>query len=243
MTRRSVYGLILMLGIIPIFAGLLACMPVQIGDPEESLIDTEMTGIWALINPEMGDGDGLGAFYIFESFDKRTWLITGIGVNAGTLVDGSDYELSSYEGYESLAASEEVGPEQIYADGVILYKAWVADIGGKQFFVWEQRGLADEPGAEPEFWIVYRLDRIDDRTLDLQMVNGETEPFDVINPKEFDHPEKIRRAAERVLAAHVDDPVIYSDGDGELIPAMQLLRAEGAVLTFLEDVANDVLME
>ena len=45
---RSASGMVLMLAIIPIFAGLLACMPVPIGDPERSRIDPEITGVWFL---------------------------------------------------------------------------------------------------------------------------------------------------------------------------------------------------
>ena len=43
---RTVSGAILMLAIIPIFAGLLACMPVPIGNPEKSRIDPEISGVW-----------------------------------------------------------------------------------------------------------------------------------------------------------------------------------------------------
>ena len=45
---RSFSGAALMLVIIPIIAGLLACMPVPIGDPERSRVDPGLNGAWVL---------------------------------------------------------------------------------------------------------------------------------------------------------------------------------------------------
>jgi hypothetical protein len=70
---RSFSGAALMLVIIPMFAGLLACMPVPIGDPERSRIDPELNGVWAFVE----DGTDSG-YYLFRPYDKRTWLVIGI---------------------------------------------------------------------------------------------------------------------------------------------------------------------
>jgi hypothetical protein len=69
---RSLSGAALMLLIVPIFAGLLACMPVPIGDPERSRIDPDLTGVWAVI--ASGESFDESGFYVFEPYDKRTWL-------------------------------------------------------------------------------------------------------------------------------------------------------------------------
>jgi hypothetical protein len=69
---RSVSGALLMLIIAPVIIGLLACMPVPIGDPERSRIDPEITGVWFF------HGDGDPGFYAFEPYDKRTWLLSGV---------------------------------------------------------------------------------------------------------------------------------------------------------------------
>ena len=66
---RSASGAVLMLAIIPAIVGLLACMPVPIGDPERSRIDPEITGAWVWLN------DGDSSFFVFEPYDKRTWLL------------------------------------------------------------------------------------------------------------------------------------------------------------------------
>ena len=71
-TTRSVGGAVLMLAIIPIIVGLLACMPVPVGDPERSRIDPELSGVWAMTDD--GEDDG---YYLFRPWDKRTWLVVG----------------------------------------------------------------------------------------------------------------------------------------------------------------------
>lgn len=77
---RSLSGAALMLVIIPIIAGLLACMPVPVGDPERSRIDPQLSGVWATTE----DGKESGHF-LFRPYDKRTWLVVGIeGGKPGT---------------------------------------------------------------------------------------------------------------------------------------------------------------
>lgn len=70
---RSATGGLLMLLLIPFIVGLLACMPVPIGDPEKSRIDPQISGIWVSKKEDKG-----AAYYAFEPFDKRTWLLTGV---------------------------------------------------------------------------------------------------------------------------------------------------------------------
>ncbi len=231
-TQRSLSGAALMLVLIPIFAGLLACMPVPIGNPERSRIDPEMTGIWVLLSPEEAELDG--GFYLFEPYDKRTWLITGIEIRGGDSVDLHKYDLSSYEGYEKLASNEKVYVEHVYADDVVLYKTWLTKLAGEPFLTWERKGLADSLGEDPEYWIVYHIAKKDKDAMELRMVNGDAEPFDGID--------KTRRAYERVLKKHVHDPVIYGEDDDEEY-RITLKRAEGPVLEFLEEVAGFVLAD
>ena len=72
---RSVYGAIIAILALPVFMGLTACLPtfqVPIGDPEKSTIDPYISGIWLADEEE--------AFYVFEPYDKRTWLLTAFGL-------------------------------------------------------------------------------------------------------------------------------------------------------------------
>lgn len=72
-TTRSVSGAVLMLAIIPVIVGLLACLPVPVGDPERSRIDPELSGVWAMTEDATDSG-----MYIFRPYDRRTWLVIGI---------------------------------------------------------------------------------------------------------------------------------------------------------------------
>ena len=231
MNRRSIYGLVLMLGIVPIISGLLACMPVAIGNPERSKVDPDINGIWAALTIEDESDEGPGA-YIFEPFDKRTWLIAGVGLKAGENADLGKYDLSSYEGYKNLAANEVVDAEHAQSSRVSLYKAWLTKLGGEWFFTWEPKNMSDGIAEDPEYWMVFHVTRADGNTMVLRMVNGESEPFDDID--------KTRRAYEKVIKKHVDDPEIYG-GDDEY--RITLHRAEGDVLSFLEDVADAVIAD
>ena len=230
MNRRSIYGLVLMLGIVPVITGILACMPVPIGDPERSKVDPDITGVWAVLTIEEESDSEAGA-YVFEPFDKRTWLVAGVALEAGYGVE-NDYDFSTYQGYEALAANEEVHAEHVYTDGVTLYKAWLTKLAGEWFFTWEPKGLAETLGEDPEAWLVFHVNRADDKTLQLRMVDGSAEPFKGID--------KTRRAYEPVLKKHVNDPEIYGGDDSFRIT---LRRAEGSVLGFLETAAAYVMKE
>lgn len=84
---RSSGGAALMFVIIPIFAGLLACMPVPVGDPERSRIDPALNGVWAMTE----DGADAG-YYLFRPYDKRSWLVVGVEKSEGTVKPASLYK-------------------------------------------------------------------------------------------------------------------------------------------------------
>jgi hypothetical protein len=70
---RSLGGAALMLVIIPVVVGLLACMPVPVGNPERSRIDPELNGVWRMAEDGVESG-----IYLFRPYDKRTWLVIGV---------------------------------------------------------------------------------------------------------------------------------------------------------------------
>jgi len=118
-TTRSVSGAVLMLAIIPVIVGLLACMPVPVGDPERSRVDAELNGIWALIDD--GEVDG---YYLFRPWDKRTWLVLG--------VEDDDDEIETSGVYKAWLAT--LGGEQFMTwemaggmndDGSFLPEYWL----------------------------------------------------------------------------------------------------------------------
>ena len=76
---RSFSGAALMLVIIPIFAGLLACMPVPVGDPERSRIDPDLNGVWAMDGEE--DLEGI---YLFQPWEAPQSLLEECDITLGS---------------------------------------------------------------------------------------------------------------------------------------------------------------
>ena len=66
---RSVLGAALAIFLIPAVFGVLACLPVPIGDPERSEIDPYFSGLWV---HEFSGGLMVANF---EPYDRRTWLL------------------------------------------------------------------------------------------------------------------------------------------------------------------------
>jgi hypothetical protein len=215
----------LALVLIPIFAGLLACMPVPIGDPERSRIDPEMTGVWAVLSSgEYADEPG---FYVFEPYDKRTWLVSGAGLEEGGDSDLSKYELTSYDGFVELAATEPVGIDHIYIERIGVYKAWLKKLGGEVFMTWEPKLALDDGIAEPELWFVYRIVKDGSDTIRMQMVNSESDLFKDVK--------KTRRAYERVISKNADNPELYGFSENENIQAFATLaRVQATEVGFFE---------
>ena len=216
-TTRSISGAVVMLAIIPAIIGILACMPVPIGDPERSRIDPAISGVWVLLEES--------AFYAFEPYDKRTWLLTGIPLEEGDNADLSDYELESYADLERLIENESVGDEGATATEMATYKVWRTKLGGEWFMTWEPKGVFNNEDFTPEVWLAFRIDRPDMDTLDLYMVD---ETF-------FKGVAETRRAYERVIKKNamndeltVDDPIRFR-------------RLKPEHLEFFGDLASEVI--
>lgn len=221
LNNRSISGAVLMLVITPVIIGLLACMPVPIGDPERSRIDPDISGIWVLL------GDGDDAFYAFEPYDKRTWLVTGVPIDEGAEADLSDYDLDSYAGLAKLMENATVGDDGVTATSMIMYKAWRTKLGGEWFMTWEPKGVFDEGKFEPEAWWVFRIDRPDENTLSLYMVEDRL----------FEDVEETRRAYERVIKKNARNADLYSDEPARLVRVMP------EHLDFFQKLAREVIAE
>ena len=194
-----------MLGILPIFAGLLACMPewVPLGDPEKSRIDPELTGIWHVGNSEE---PLLGQFMFFQPWDKRTWLVTNVAFEVDTNEEICDCDLSDYEQLIEFIEDENFDEED-FGIAAISYKGWLAKVGGERFLMLEWRGLPNDSGKEityDPFWLMdLRVDKTGDGKVELQLIDPEFEPLS-------DAP-KTRRGWEKVVRKHIDNPELYSE--------------------------------
>lgn len=193
---RSASGAMLMLVIIPVIVGLLACMPVPIGDPERSRIDPNITGIWAVID------EGDDSFFVFEPYDKRTWLATFVPIEAGNEADLGDFELESYSDLAEFIDKEPVvGSNGVTAGKISNFKAWRTKLGGEWFMTLEPKIVFGNESFSTDTWWVFRIDRPDENTVNLVMVGGDL----------FDGVEETRRAYERVIKKNAKNVGLYSD--------------------------------
>ncbi len=205
---RSMIGALTMLAILPILAGLLACMPVPIGDPERSRIDPDFNGVWVM--EESGDF----ALYSFEPFDKRTWLVTGADIAAGPNFDGELPEPESAGDYLQMLETYDIGDEGVTSPSTIAYKVWLAKIGGVRLMTWEPvGGFDDEGNFTPEYWMVFKLVKANADQFELHMVDIEHEGFEqLILPEDYEGDDYVRdmqRKWERALKRVAKNEDIY----------------------------------
>ena len=208
---RSFSGAALMLVIIPMFAGLLACMPVPVGDPERSRIDPGLNGTWALESD-----DEVGGIYQFLPWDKRSWLMVGAEIETGGEFEGELPDLESVTDLVALLEDVPVGDDGITSSSAILYKAWLTKIGGEKIMTWELTGLGNDEGRlPPDYWLVFKVEKINADRYHLYMLNGEFDGFDDIpKRKEYDGDDyvgKYRRSFERVIKRNLDNEELISD--------------------------------
>jgi len=229
---RSLSGAVLALVLIPIFAGILACMPVPVGDPERSRIDPELTGVWAVLQSEGSGSEAI--FYIFEPYDKRTWLVTGGAMGAGEDSDLSNYDLTSYSGFAGLAAAEPVDENSIYLDEMIVYKAWLKKLGSEVFMTWEPKIYLDDGIAVPDVWMVYRVEKDGRDRIRMHLLDGDSDLFDDVK--------KTRQAYEKVIRKNALNPELYGypeeDDDAAFITFARVQESE---MDFFEDLVEMIV--
>ena len=202
---RSISGALMMLVIIPIFAGLLACMPeyVPLGNPERARIDPDMTGLWYSPESELF----IGHLSFLQPWDKRTWLMVTayVDVNAAFAADDEDpdkYDPDTYDGFINVI-SEATRDEVEVA--FVTHKAWLVRLAGETFLTLELRGIPDEESTSLEPWYWHDL-RIDEKTADRIAMR----PIDPGFPPLEEAPQT-PKDWERVVRKHVDNESLYMD--------------------------------
>ena len=227
---RSATGILLMLGILPILAGLLACMPeyVPLGNPDRSKVDPAMTGVWHVSD---GMEPLLGQFLYFQPWDKRTWLVTNVAfeidenaIAADADEELPDYDLSSYEDLIEFLREEDLEQDSIKFS-LVVYKGWVTKLRGHQFLMLEWRGMlndADDTVAhEPFFWMDFRVAGLTSDRMELQLIDPTFEPLT--------EAPRTRRGWEKVIRKHADNPDLYEE--------------EAAILRRIDDDDNELVSE
>lgn len=202
---RSLSGVLLMLVIIPMFAGLLACMPVPIGNPERSRIDPDLSGTW------IAELDGDTALYLFRPYDKRTWLVLGNDPEAGP---NAEFEEESESAGDLIATlrDHDVGDTGIVLSReVAAYKAWLSKLGGKVFMTWEEVGGLNSDGTfMPEYWYVWKVVKASSDSFSIFLVNPDHDAFDDIASPD-DYVSDMRHKWERALKKNASDDDLYME--------------------------------
>lgn len=197
--NRSILGTLIAVVLIPAIIGLLACLPVPIGNPERSRLDPYFSGMWV-----GGIEDGF-VVANFEPYDKRTWLLTYIEVDRLSGCTGRAAHTEP-DSYATLVAMIEKNGRDCYASGdPQLFKVWLSKLGGQRFLTWEPKGLTPVgEGQELELlWWVFREEKLDSDNLNLWPIDAYFEGFENV--------EETRRAYEKVVKKNAANSEMYFD--------------------------------
>ena len=206
---RSRFGFLLAVFMHPALLGVMACfeLPAPVGDPERSRIDPALSGVWV-----WPSGEGEDWMFIFEPYDKRTWLVRWVLLSEAD--DDAD-EPEEAEGPEQAkkarigeepATVEQTEPSilglietgELKIDNIALMKAWRKRISGRSFITFEFRGMIDkESGLEPYVWWVAKAELVDENNLSLQFVNQDLEGIEA---------GMTRSQLERLIRRNLDNP-------------------------------------
>lgn len=205
--RRSVAGAAITLIVLPIILGVMACLPVPVGDPERSRIDPSLTGVW------MSADDEDQGLLVFAPFDRRSWLL----LNA---------EISTPEDIAA-PSPDDLHLEDLTLTGGTLSKAWLTTIRGARLMTWEPMlSLDDARGFTPELWFVFRVEHEADDSLVLRLINPD---FDGLDEAQS------RREAERIIRRNIDDPDLFATAD-ETVSLFRVPQSEyGEISDLLDD--------
>lgn len=192
-----------------LLAVLTACLPVPVGDPEKSRVDPGLTGAW-----RVAGADDSQLLMMLDPWDKRTWLVTLIGLGAAGDTVASD------DSGSGKAAVPQVPFNAASADGfrvenLGVYKCWLTRIGGETFMTWESKTLSETlPGMAPQQWWVFRVRKSGEDTFYLDGFDYSVDGLDEVSTRE---------EAEKIISRHVKDPGFFKVQDA---PRLDRLPAE-----------------
>lgn len=199
--RRSWAGFLIALILTPLLMGVLACLPVPVGDPEKSLVDPAMSGIWI---SDGGEGDV--SIIMLDPYDKRTWLLSYSSLGP-IQSPGETQDADAGESVPEVSPLQLLRTRGVKITDTSLWKCWLTTIEDVTFITWESKNLADTlPEMVPEAWWVFRVRKEGPDILFLDTFNYGVDDLDDV---------KTSKEAEDIIRRHVNDPEFYSNGDGE----------------------------
>jgi len=201
---RSIGGGLMMLAIIPVIVGLLACMPevVPIGNPERARIDSELSGVWV-----MGTEDEFVFVLYFEPYDKRTWLLFCIGPEEGDELDLGENTFDTYDDLVKILTDDArgVGPKGVVVGFNSVFKAWTTKLRGETFLVWEVKGELQDDGTfgvrSGWNWHLKKITPTHFEIREIKFGDDFFEDVDLTN----------RRAVEKVIRKNVNNEALFGD--------------------------------
>jgi hypothetical protein len=145
---RSFLAMGLFLPLAAVLLATFACLPVPIGDPEQSKVDESLVGAYRGMPKDAGDKAAILVFV--RPWDSRTYFLEYLQVDAK---DGKEDRQISH------------------------FKAWLTTMGGKTFITAEPKDdmklVLGDDGNKP-FWAVLRLDKVA-AGLEARMINVDSE--------------------------------------------------------------------
>jgi hypothetical protein len=212
--NRSRAGLIVSILIVPLLLGVMACfvLPVPIGDPEKSRVDPAMSGIW------LAAAESEGWLVALEPYDKRTWVVTWMMLEAATDEDDeaeagqaettndgdasiNDTAIADDDSEAAESYLERLRDGAYVIDQVSFHKGWLTTIKGVRFMVWQPMVDVDsERGMNPEWWWVQRVDSVTKEHMDTDFINPEFEDLGKV---------ETRSQAEKLIRRHIKNPELF----------------------------------
>lgn len=153
---RSFTGLLLALPLAALLLGVVACLPVPVGDPETSKADPALVGAWLATGVD-GDKKEL---YIVRAFDKRTYFV------------------------HRLEFRDEIAGIQPESSWVL--KGWHATFGGEKFICLDILNTKEHLGigaTEEKMYIVGTV-KVDGNVCTLNLTNPQSQLVSSIRTQE-----------------------------------------------------------
>ena len=211
---RSLTGLVVTLCLLPFLLANMACMaplPVPVGDAERSRIDPRLNGMW------VGQMFDIPYILVFDSFDKRAWVMSMYGLAVDELqekevevqlleddtvvvLQEEDVEVEPANAAAWLDALQTVGIDD---KAYWHYKVWKTKLRDTEFLTWEAASVLGEDGLhKANLWYVWKLEWLDKDGFELSLVDDEFEDIGKVTT---------RRQAERLIKRNLKNPDLFDE--------------------------------
>jgi len=211
-SRRSRAGNILLVLLFPALLGVMACfdLPVPVGDPEQSAVDPELSGIW------LGRQDDERVLLILKPYDRRTWLVMWSGLEPVKTAAGTGDATVGTGG--TTPAADDVDDEDapppdpltllrnggLSISETLLFKGWLTPMQGTLLMTWEPLADPDsETGLGPHSWFITRVVKHTADEFQMHFINREFQDLDNV---------QTRVQAEDIIRRNLDDPDLFING-------------------------------